>query len=636
MWRDLIVLSYHRTPWLMLGMFVAQAANVGAVAAVALSLRSAVDSSAHGTVLPVAVLGAACGYGLTAVLGAVRGNLHILLVERVGITDLHQRIQLDIAGISGLEHLESTDYLDRVEIVRESAWGIVNGLWSAVDAFFNTLQIAVSLVLLGGLDPWMLGLLPAAAAPLWFDRQGHKAVNRAEVASAGAFRLQRHLFDVAVSASEGKEIRVAGAGAELARLQDAAWTEAQSLRIRAQIRAACWKFGGWSVFSGAFLAGLALVIQMTQHGDGSVGDVVLMVTVASSLRQAVFAAVSRAADTAGASRLIEPYLWLRRYARANDGRTPERPPARLTEGVRFDAVSFSYEGVSRPALDEISAFVPAGSVVAVVGEYGSGKSTLVKLLAKFYSPVSGAITVDGVDLQSVGTDAWRERLSAAFQDFGRFEVSVRECIGLGEPARIEDEDRVREAAAFADADGILARLPAGLETQLGRKFGGVEFSEGQWQKMALARASMRRDPLLFILDEPTASLDAPSEHAIFQRYMDRAATLAAENGTITFIVSHRFSTVSGADLIMVLDQGRLVEIGGHEELLAQGGRYADLYSIQQVAYSRDSVSWPASLPIPDSGRSGESDRRVTPTACAPTQRPALPATTTTAGRKIEE
>lgn len=588
LWQDLLALSYRRAPLLVLGMFVAQTANVIVVAVVALSLRSAVNSSAHGAVFPVAIVGAACGYGFTAVLGALRGNLHILLVERVGISDLHQRIQLDIAGISGLEHLENTAYLDRVEIVREAAWGIVNGLWSAVDAFFNILQIAVSLVLLGGLSPWMLGLLPAAAAPLWFDRQGHKDVNRAEVASARAFRLQRHLFDLAVSAAEGKEIRIAGAGPELARLQESAWMEAQALRIRARMRAACWKLGGWSVFSGAFLAALALIIDMARHGNGSVGDVVLMVTVASSLRQAVFDAVSRAADTAGAGRLIEPYLWLRAYALGNrGGRTAKRPPARLAEGVRFDAVSFTYEGASQPALDNVSAFVPAGSVVAVVGEYGSGKSTIVKLLSKFYTPTSGTIRVDGVDLQCLDSEAWRERLSAAFQDFGRFEVTVRECIGLGDPARIDDGESVGAAASFADADGILARLPAGLETQLGRKFGGVELSEGQWQKTALARASMRRDPLVFILDEPTASLDAPSEHAIFKRHMRRAAALAAEYGTITFIVSHRFSTVSGADLIMVLEKGTLVEIGTHEQLLVNGGRYADLYSIQQTAYAQD-------------------------------------------------
>jgi ATP-binding cassette subfamily B protein len=234
----------------------------------------------------------------------------------------------------------------------------------------------------------------------------------------------------------------------------------------------------------------------------------------------------------------------------------------------------------------VSVRIPAGAVVAIVGEYGSGKTTLVKLLAKFYRPDTGRITLDGVDLADLDTADWRSRVSAAFQDFGRLETTFAEGIGLGDLPHLTDRERITRAVRDADASALVERLPQGLDTQLGRELGGVDLSEGQWQRVALARAVMRDEPLLFALDEPTASLDAPSEHAIFERQMARARRLAERTGAITVIVSHRFSTVTGADLILVLDNGRLIESGTHAELSAlDGGRYADLYGIQAAAYS---------------------------------------------------
>ncbi len=258
----------------------------------------------------------------------------------------------------------------------------------------------------------------------------------------------------------------------------------------------------------------------------------------------------------------------------------------MRSGITFENVSYRYPGTDRLALDDVSVHIPAGTVVAVVGEYGSGKTTLVKLLGKFYRPDNGRITVDGVDLASLDTADWRSRICAAFQDFGRLETSFAQGIGLGDLSRLTDRGRIIQAVRYADASSLMERLPRGLDTQLGSQPGGVDLSEGQWQRVALARAAMRDAPLLFVLDEPTASLDAPSEHAIFQRQISRARQLAAHTGAITVIVSHRFSTVTGADLILVLDQGRLVESGSHTELSAlDGGRYADLYGIQADAYT---------------------------------------------------
>jgi ATP-binding cassette subfamily B protein len=234
--------------------------------------------------------------------------------------------------------------------------------------------------------------------------------------------------------------------------------------------------------------------------------------------------------------------------------------------------------------------LPAGAVVAVVGENGAGKSTLVKLLAKLYEPTSGQILVDGADLGRMHAVKWRERLTGAFQDFFRFEFRARHTVGVGDVPRLEDEPAVVTAVARAGADDVVVKLKEGLQTQLGPTWpGGVEVSFGQWQKLALARGFMRDHPLLLVLDEPTAALDAETEHALFERYAAAAARdgvkdVARTDGRITILVSHRFSTVRMADIIVVLDGARVVEVGSHEDLVARGGQYSELYGIQAAAY----------------------------------------------------
>jgi ATP-binding cassette subfamily B protein len=235
-------------------------------------------------------------------------------------------------------------------------------------------------------------------------------------------------------------------------------------------------------------------------------------------------------------------------------------------------------------LDDISLDLPAGAVIAIVGENGAGKSTLVKLLAHLYEPTSGRILIDGTDLAHISAVEWRARLAGAFQDFFRFEFRARQTVGIGDLPRLDDEPAVLAAVSRAGADDVIVRLPAGLETQLGPTWpGGVEVSFGQWQKLALARGFMRERPLVLVLDEPTAALDAETEHALFERY---AAAVHDDDGkaTLTILVSHRFSTVRMADLIIVLDGARVVETGTHDALIAERGQYAQLYGIQAAAY----------------------------------------------------
>jgi ATP-binding cassette subfamily B protein len=276
--------------------------------------------------------------------------------------------------------------------------------------------------------------------------------------------------------------------------------------------------------------------------------------------------------------------WLEDYAASLTAHADMPAPTRLTGGIRLDHVCFAYPGTDRVVLNDISLDLPAGKVVAIVGENGAGKTTLVKLLGKFYEPTSGRILIDDQPLARIRTDDWRARLAGAFQDFFKFEFRAKHSVGLGDVPRFDDEPAVRVAVGRAGADDVVDRLEAGLDTQLGRAWPeGVDVSFGQWQKLALARGFMRDRPLLLVLDEPTAALDAETEHALFERYAAAAQTDNPE-GRITILVSHRFSTVRMADLIVVLDGARVAEVGSHDELLARRGQYAELYGIQAAAY----------------------------------------------------
>ena len=223
--------------------------------------------------------------------------------------------------------------------------------------------------------------------------------------------------------------------------------------------------------------------------------------------------------------------------------------------------------------------------MALVGENGAGKTTLVKLLCRFYEPDEGEILVDGTDLRRIPVEAWRQRTSAAFQDFARFELLARETVGVGDLPHIEDPPAVEAALVRAAAEDVPRALPRGLETQLGKAWeGGAELSGGQWQKLALGRGMMRSRPLLVVFDEPTSALDPQTEHALFERIAAAARGGRNAAGTVTVLVSHRFSTVRMADRIVVLDGGRIREEGTHQELLRRGGPYAELYRLQSRAY----------------------------------------------------
>jgi ABC-type multidrug transport system fused ATPase/permease subunit len=296
----------------------------------------------------------------------------------------------------------------------------------------------------------------------------------------------------------------------------------------------------------------------------SLGTVLMTVSLIRRSRSTLSTAAAGSGALVSTLATADRLFWLQDHAAAQASRAgTAQPPERLRQGLALRDVTFGYPGTDRPVLSDLTVTLAAGSTVALVGENGSGKTTLVKLLLGMYQPDQGRIEVDGTPLTALDPEAWRARFTAAFQDFSRFNLAALERAGAGD---------------------LPGQLPDGLATYVGNAFtGGTGLSGGQWQKLALGRAMRRADPLLVVLDEPTANLDAPSEHALFERYA-AAARDGAGAGAITVLVSHRFSTVRMADLIIYLDEGRAVEIGAHDDLLAAGGRYAELFGLQAEAY----------------------------------------------------
>jgi ATP-binding cassette subfamily B protein len=486
------------------------------------------------------------------------------------------------ASVVTIAHQERPVLLDRLSVLRNQVFVLDHMYMSVFSTAGWILRLAVTVLLLASIHPALL-LLGLFAMPTAVTSAWRPAVERAaEEKGAPARRLALHLFTTATTAPPGKEVRVTGIGPRLVAQRRAAWDEWYGPVSKARWGSALWNSLAWSLFGLAYVGGVVFVVTGI---DAPPGDVLLALAAGARLSSYIGATVGeigflRGIWMDGSQRLA----WLEDYAAAIESAADIPVPARLTTGVTFEHVSFAYPGTDRLVLDDVSLVLPAGAVVAVVGENGAGKSTLVKLLAKLYEPASGRILVDGAELARMSAEAWRERLAGAFQDFFRFELPARHSVGVGDVTRVDDEPAVVEAVDRAGATDVVDGFAAGLDTQLGPTWpGGVEVSFGQWQKLALARGFMRDDPLVLVLDEPTAALDAETEHALFEHYA-AGARRGAEEGRITILVSHRFSTVRMADLIVVLDGAKLVEIGTHDDLLAKGGQYAELYEIQAAAY----------------------------------------------------
>ncbi len=589
LWREFMSASFRAAPVLTVAALFFLFGRVAAVAGSALAVRSAIDASLAGEGVEAAVAAclAAISYAVLIVSQDIADSLILTVADRAGRMELNPRSNQDLATIEGIAHLESADVRDRVTLTHKSGGRLAAGMWQALKTLASVSSLLVIIVILSSVSPLLLLLVVFAALPIWFDNLGNSIVARADVESAETYRLQTHLFDVLTSASSIKEIKMSGSADTIIDMQGRAWEEAMRIRSRARLQAEAVGLIGWALFVSAFVGGLLVASHRAIEGVSTAGDIVMIVTLAASLRSSVQATVESTSDAISARQYLEPFRWLRGFVQSERTRSVghQLTPDRLDEGIVLDRVSFRYPGNSEFALREISMRIPAGSTLAVVGEYGSGKSTLVKLLCKFYEPTTGMIRVDGTPLHELETQGWRDRITATFQDYARFGATVRVNVGLGRVADLNNSERINGAVAEAGADALIVKLRDGLDTQLGTHLGGVDLSEGQWQRLALARGFVREQPLLLLLDEPTASLDAPTERSIFNQYMARAKRLAKEVGAICIVISHRFATVQGADQIAVFKDGMLIEAGSHEELVASGGLYEELYSISVRGYS---------------------------------------------------
>jgi ATP-binding cassette, subfamily B, bacterial len=485
----------------------------------------------------------------------------------------------------GLDHVENSEYQDQLHLLLNQRGALGGTVNTVVGATTLAVRFVVAEVLLARISPVLL-VFPLFILPtIAMSGRTQRLLSRSLSEVAERTRLATTFFQTASDPRAGRELRVYGLGREVVRRHTELLLEVDQVQWSARLRSSLLEGATWAFFAAGLVGAIFFAVRdgRAQHSPAELLLLfVLAAQIAGQTKTASFVVGSIGRQTDAFRR----YRHVRDAAerlRAAGGEAPA--PDRLTYGVDLADVELRYPGAVEPALRGVSCHLPAGATVALVGPSGAGKSSLVKLLLGLYQPTAGMITVDGVPLPAIDHVRWRERTATAFQDFTRFELTMLESVGVGDLPRGADEVAVSSALRRAEAGTLAQQWDDGLRTRLGPSHeDGVELSEGQWQKVAIARAMMRQAPLLTVLDEPTASLDAESEYDLFHAYRRSARDRAQRSGGITVLVSHRFVTVRDADLILVVDDGRIVESGTHHELLTLGGRYARLFEAQAGEY----------------------------------------------------
>lgn len=500
--------------------------------------------------------------------------LRALMGQRVNVLILEKALTLD------LRQFEDSEFYDKLTNARREA--SVRPL-SLVSRTFGLVQSALSLItygiLLVNFSVWAVVVLILAAMPVFiaetkFAGEGFRLFSW----RAPETRQQNYLENLLAREDFVTEVKLYQLGEMLLEryrnLFDQLYGEDRDLTLRRGL----WGYLLSLVSTAAFYLAYAWIVLETVLGKISLGDMTLYLTVfrqgQSTFSNALTSIGGMYEDNLYLSNLYDfleekvPKSW----GKATIGLNPQ-------DGIRFENVSFTYPGSSKPALTNISLHLKPREKLAIVGENGSGKTTLIKLLTRLYTPDSGRIFLDGLDLQEWDVDVLRRRIGVIFQNFVRYQFTVGENIGVGDVEHLENKTRWQTAAQKGMAQSFIDQLPQSFQTQLGRWFkGGQELSGGQWQKIALSRAFMRSQADILVLDEPTSAIDAQAEFEIFNHF--RAIT----QNQMVLLISHRFSTVRMADKILVIENGEVIEQGTHEELLQLGGRYAKLFLLQAAGY----------------------------------------------------
>ncbi|MGE5647890.1 MAG: ABC transporter ATP-binding protein [Acidobacteriota bacterium] len=513
----------------------------------------------------------------SAILGRATGYFDALLADRftrhVSIRVMEHASRLDLASY------EDPLFYDMLERARVQATDRI-AMIQALGAVLQQLIVAISLsASIFWFSPWLLAILVLAVVPAFLGESHFAFLGYSlNIRQTPTRRQLDYLRVLGASKESAKELKLFGLSGflsrEYARLSNAIYDQNVALARRRLLAG-----GGLSLLStSGYYGAYAYVIYRTVTGDLSWGTLQFLagaIAGASNNIQTIFATFSSIADQSLFLTDLVRFFTVQPKVRSKPGAIPAPRPIR--DGFTFENVSFSYPGNARRVLDRLNFRIEPGERIALIGENGQGKTTIVKLLTRLYDPTEGRVLLDGVDLREYNIEDLHSQTGVIFQDFMRYELTARQNIAVGRiGADVNFE--VEAAARKSLADDIIRRLPAGYEQLLGRRFeGGVDLSGGEWQKVALARAYLR-DAQLLILDEPTAALDARSEYEVFQRFADLT------HGKMALLISHRFSTVRMADRIVVLEDGRIAEEGTHDGLISLGGRYAGMFELQASSY----------------------------------------------------